>query len=113
MDVIYRLGHCTAAEVMEALPDPPSYSTVRTLLGVLERKGHLQHVRRGYHYVYSPVTPKERARESMLEHVMDTFFEGSATEMVSAVLDISDSDLSDDDYRQILDLVEEARKEGR
>ncbi len=113
MDTIYRLGKCTAAEVMEELPDPPSYSTVRTLLGVLERKGHLKHQRQGYHYVYSPTMPKERARTSMLEHVMDTFFDGSPAEVVSAVLDISDSELSDDDYQHILEMVEGARKEGR
>lgn len=113
MDVIWRRGECTAAEVMEELPDAPSYSTVRTLLGVLERKGHLGHVRRGYHYVYSPTMAKERASASMLKHLMNTFFEGSPTNVVSAVLDISDSDLSDDEYQQILQMVEEARKEGR
>ena len=71
MDVIYWLGEATAAEVMRQIPEPPGYSTVRTLLGVLERKGHLEHQRRGHHYVYSPTTPVEKASSSMLEHVME------------------------------------------
>ncbi len=113
MDVIYKLGKATAAEVMESLPDPPGYSTVRTLLGVLERKGHLRHERQGYHYIYHPTAPVEKVSSSMLEHVMKTFFDGSATKVVSAVLDISDSDLSQKEYDEILKMVQKARQEGR
>ncbi len=112
MDVIYRLGEATAAEVMRQIPEPPGYSTVRTLLGVLERKGHLQHQRRGHHYVYSPTTPVEKASNSMLEHVMETFFDGSASRIVSAVLDISDTQMSMREYDEILAIVKTAKKEG-
>ena len=112
MDVIYRLGETTAAEVMRQIPEPPGYSTVRTLLGVLERKGHLQHQRRGHHYVYSPTTPVEKASNSMLEHVMETFFDGSASRIVSAVLDISDTQMSTREYDEILAIVKTAKKEG-
>lgn len=112
MDVIYKLGQATAAEVLDNLPDPPGYSTVRTLLGVLERKGHLRHERQGYHYVYFPTAPVEKVSASMLQHVMNTFYDGSATRVVSALLDISDSDLSQQEYDEILNLVEKARQEG-
>lgn len=113
MDVIYQFGHATAVQVMENLPGAPGYSTVRTLLGVLERKGHLRHERRGYHYVYHPTTPVEEASTDMLAHVMNTFFEGSATKLVSAVLDLSDSSLSEAEYQQILEMIEKSHKEGR
>ena len=113
MDVIYSHGRATASEVMEAIPDPPGYSTVRTLLGVLEKKGHLTHERQGYHYVYFPTAPVEKVSSSMLEHVMKTFFDGSAQRVVSALLDISESDLTKSDYDDILELVEQAKKEGR
>ena len=112
MDVIYRLGEATAAEAMRQIPEPPGYSTVRTLLGVLERKGHLQHQRRGHHYVYSPTTPVGKASNSMLEHVMETFFDGSASRIVSAVLDISDTQMSTREYDEILAIVKTAKKEG-
>lgn len=113
MDIVYRLGEATAIEVMDQMPDPPGYSTVRTLMGVLERKGHLQHERRGHHYVYSPTTSVEAASNSMLEHVMETFFEGSASRVVSAVLDISDAQLNKSEYDEILKIVEKAKKDGR
>ncbi len=113
MDVVYKLGQATAAEVLEQIPDPPGYSTVRTLLGVLERKGHLRHERQGYHYVYFPTAPVEKVSNSMLEHVMNTFFDGSAAKVVSAILDISDAELSSQEYDEILKAVERAKQEGR
>jgi predicted transcriptional regulator len=113
MDVVYRRGEATAAEVQAELADAPGYSTVRTLLGVLERKGHLRHERRGYHYVYSPVVEVEAASSSAIEHLMDTFFEGSAAKLVSAVLELSDPELRESEYDTILKRIEEARKDGR
>lgn len=113
MDVVYRLGEATAAEVMEQMPEAPGYSTVRTLLGVLEKKGHLRHKRRGHHYVYRPTVPVEAVSSSMLEHVMETFFDGSASRIVSAVLDISDAQLKADEYDEILAIIEKARAEDR
>src|SRR5438128_478613 len=87
MDVIYRRGRATAAEVLEELPDPPSYSAVRALLRLLEEKGHVKHEQDGPRYVFTPTVTRERARRSALKHVVRTFFDGSATDAVAALLD--------------------------
>ena len=113
MDVIYRAGQATAQEVMDQMPDPPGYSTVRTLLGVLERKGFLTHERKSYHYVYTPTTPASEVRSNMLEHVLDTFFDGSAQSVVSALMDIRQDELSSRDYEELARLIEKSRSEGR
>lgn len=113
MDVIYRLGRATAAEVHDALPDRPSYSTIRALLRVLETKGHLRHVEDGPRYVYSPTVPRERARESALRQVVTTFFDGSTEAAVAALLDISAARLSDTELNRLAGLIAQAKKEGR
>ena len=113
MDVIYRLGRATAAEVHDALPDRPSYSTIRALLRVLETKGHLRHAEDGPRYVYSPTVPRERARESALRQVVTTFFDGSTEAAVAALLDISAARLSDTELNRLAGLIAQAKKEGR
>lgn len=113
MDVIYRLGRATAAEVHDALPDRPSYSTVRALLRVLETKGHLRHAEDGPRYVYSPTVPRERARESALRQVVTTFFDGSTEAAVAALLDLSAARLSDTELNRLAGLIAQAKKEGR
>lgn len=113
MDVIYELQEATVSQVLERLPRPPSYSAVRALLRVLEQKGHLAHRQDGPRYVYAPTWPKERARRSALKHLLQTFFDGSTEEAVAALLDISEDNLSEEDYRRLLELVRKARKEGR
>lgn len=113
MDVIYRLGEASVAEVLEQLPDPPSYSSVRAMLGLLERKGHLKHRREKLRYVYLPTVPRERARRSALEHLLNTFFEGSPTEAVAALLDSSAGELSDAELDDLAKIIQQARKEGR
>ena len=113
MDILYRLGRATAADVMEELPGkPPSYSTVRTQLRVLEDKGHVRHLEEGLRYVYEPAVPRQAARRSALRHLVDTFFEGSAEEVVAALLGGEAAHLSDDDLKKIAVLVTKARKEG-
>ena len=77
MDVVYRLGRATAAEVQEGLPDPPSYSAVRALLRVLEEKGHLRHEQDGPRNVYVPTVPRDAARSSAVRALLETFFGGS------------------------------------
>ena len=112
MDVIYRRGRATAAEVLEDLPDPPSYSAVRALLRLLEEKGHVRHERDGPRYVFLPTVNRERARRTALKHVVRTFFDGSATDAVAALLE-SDSTLSDSELDRLSSMIQEARKEGR
>jgi BlaI family transcriptional regulator, penicillinase repressor len=113
MDVIYRRGRATASEVLEDLPDPPSYSAVRALLRILEEKGHLDHAQDGPRYVYSPRVRPETARRSALRHLVDTFFRGSASDAVAALLDLSAGKLSDDDLERLAKQIEQSRKEGR
>jgi predicted transcriptional regulator len=113
MDVIYRLGHATAAEVMGGLPDPPGYSAVRAMLRVLEEKGHVQHVSQGPRYVFLPTVPREKARRSALKQLVQTFFDGSTEQAVAALLDLSGSKLSDDELDRLSELIDQARKEGR
>jgi len=112
MDILYRRGRATAGEVMEDLSGNPNYSTVRTQLRVLEEKGHVRHEERGLRYVYMPAVPRRAARKSALKHLVETFFDGSAEQVVAAVLGGEASRLSDDDLQRIADLVAKARKEG-
>lgn len=112
MDVLYRLGRATVAEVMAALPGDPNYSTVRTQLRVLEDKDHVRHEEEGLRYVYAPAVPRHAARRSALKHLVETFFDGSAEQVVAAVLGGEASRLSDDDLKRIAELVADARKEG-
>lgn len=113
MDIIYEMKEATAVQVLERLPSPPGYSAVRALLRILEQKGHLAHRQDGPRYVFSPLLPKEKARRSALVDLKRTFFDGSAADVVAALLDISGDDLSEDDYRRLSDLIERARREGR
>jgi predicted transcriptional regulator len=112
MDVIYRLGSATAAEVLERLPDPPSYSAVRAMLRVLEEKGHLRHAQEGTRYVYMPTVAREKARRSALAHLVKTFFDGSTESAVAALLD-GPTKLSDDELARLSRLIDSARREGR
>src|SRR5688572_20627761 len=91
MDIVYRLGSTTAAEVLESLPDPPGYSAVRAMMRILEEKGHLTHRDDGPRYVYTPVVPRTAARQSAMRQLVRTFFDGSATQAAAALLDMSDS----------------------
>jgi predicted transcriptional regulator len=113
MDAIYLLGTATAQDVLDQLPDPPSYSAVRALLRILETKGHVRHDRDGPRYVYQPTVPRERARTSALRQLVRTFFDGSAGAAAAALLDLSRDDLTDDELAELQTLVERARKEGR
>ncbi len=113
MDIIYHRGRATAAEVMEDLPDPPSYSAVRALLRVLEEKAHVRHKQDGPRYVFLPTVPRARARQSALKQVVGTFFEDSAEQAVAALLDMSAKDMSDNELDRLAELIEQAKEEGR
>jgi len=112
MDILYRLGRATAAEVMEHLSGTPSYSTVRTQLRVLEGKGHVHHEEEGLRYIYSPALPRHAARKSALRHLVETFYEGSTEKVVAALLGADGARLSDDELQRIAAMVAKARKEG-
>lgn len=112
MDILYRLGRATAAEVRERLPGDPSDSTVRTQLRVLETKGHVRHEEEGLRFVFLPALPRQAARRSALRHVVETFFDGSAERLVGALLGGEASRLSAEELDRIAALVEKARKEG-
>jgi BlaI family transcriptional regulator, penicillinase repressor len=109
MDVIFQMGEATAAEILERLPDPPSYSAVRALLTILEEKGHLNHRRDGTHYVYVPTLSAEKAKKSALSHLLKTFFGGSAPQVVATLL--STNNLSKEELDELEQLIEQARKE--
>jgi len=113
MDVLYASGRATAQDVQDALPDPPSYSTVRALLRVLEGKGHVRHEQDGPRYVFLPVVAREKARRSALRRVLDTFFDGSTEQAVAALLDLQSSKLDPKQLEQLAKLIDKARKEGR
>jgi BlaI family transcriptional regulator, penicillinase repressor len=113
MDTVYSLGRATVTDVLDRLPDPPSYSAVRAMLRVLESKGHVRHVLEGKSYVYLPTLARTRASRSALQNMVSTFFDGSAEKAVAALLDISGSDLTDDQLNHLSRLIEQAREEGR
>lgn len=113
MDIIWRRGRATVAEVRRELPDPPSYSAVRTLMGLLEQKGHLRHEQDGPRYVYLPTVEREKAQENALHHLVRTFFDGSAGRAMAALLDLSDSKLSEEEIRRLERLLDQSREEGR
>ncbi len=113
MDIIYRLGEATAAEVMENLPDPPSYSAVRALMRILEEKTHLRHRQEGPRYVYTPTVPLDAAKQSALKHVLSTFFEGSVSQAVAALLDLGRGDLTDAELERLARLIDLTQDEGR
>jgi predicted transcriptional regulator len=113
LDAIYQLGEASVAEVLANLSDPPSYSAVRTMIRMLEKKGLLRHRQIGTKYVYRPAQSRESASRSALAHVMRTFFGGSAADAVAAILDVSASKLTDDDLQRLEQLIDQARQEGK
>lgn len=113
MDIIYEMKEATVAQVLEMIPDPPSYSSIRALLRVLEEKGHLVHKQVGPRYIYSPTLPREKARQNALKHVMKTFFDNSTGDTVAALLDIAEEDLSPQELKRLSELIRKAEKEGR
>jgi predicted transcriptional regulator len=113
MDILHRSSRATAAEVLEALPDAPSYSAVRALLKILETKGHVKHEEEGRAYVYLPIVRRTDARQSALSHLLKTFFDNSAEQAVAALLAIKGEKMSDAELNRMSKLIEEAKTEGR
>lgn len=113
MDVLYRMKEATAAQIEAGLTDAPSNSAVRTILRILEEKGHVDHVRDGLTYVYKPRVNREKARRSALKHLLSTFFDDSPEAVVSTLLDEESGNLSKDELDALAAVIERARKEGR
>jgi predicted transcriptional regulator len=113
MDVLYRKGSASAAEVLDNMPDPPSYSAVRALLRILEQKGHVRHEESEGKYVFMPTVSRERAKRSAIRHVVQTFFNGSPHDAVAALIDASSSKLSDSELDRLQELIAKARKGGK
>lgn len=113
MEVLYRRGRASVAEVQEGIPDAPSYSAVRALLRVLEDKGHARHEEDGPRYVYLPSVPRTEARNSALHHMVRTFFDGSPAQAAAALLGDADTRLSSEELAQLARLIERAREEDR
>jgi predicted transcriptional regulator len=113
MDVVYRLGKAAVNDVLERLPDPPSYSAVRALMRILEEKGHLQHEQDGPRYVYIPTVPRDAAQGDALSHLVRTFFGGSTEAAVAALLELPENGMSGDELDRLSRLIDDARKQGR
>ncbi|MBS1859946.1 MAG: BlaI/MecI/CopY family transcriptional regulator [Acidobacteria bacterium] len=113
MEVLYRLGKASVAEVLAKLPDPPSYSAVRGMLTLLEEKGHVRHKRDGMRYVYTPAVAPAKARRSALRQLVSTFFGGSPMAAAAALLEMSGGELSAEERDQLSALIARSEKEGR
>ncbi len=113
MDVLYSAGSASAGEVHERIPSPPSYSAVRATLRVLEQKGLITHEHDGKRYIYRPTLNVSKARRNAVDHLLETFFEGSTAGAVMALLENADTDLTKEDLDRMAALIERARKEGR
>jgi predicted transcriptional regulator len=113
MEILHRRGESTVAEIMSELPDPPTYSAVRSILRILSEKQLIQYKEDGPRYVYYPAAPTEEARDEVLEHVVRTYFGGSAEQAVTALLRISDADINDSEVERLRDKIRRARLSGR
>ena len=112
VDILYTQGRATAAEVQASLPDPPSYSAERAMLRILEEKGHVKHEQDGPRYVYVPTVARDNAKRSALRHMLQTFFDGSAEQAISALLDDSSTRLSDRELDRLARMIDQARRTG-
>jgi predicted transcriptional regulator len=113
MDILHRRSGATVAEIMGDLPDPPTYSAVRSVLRILSEKSLITHKEDGPRYVYYPAVPTERASEDMLAHVVRTYFAGSPEQAVTALLRMSDVDLDDAEVKRLRATISRARQSGR
>ncbi|MEO7717508.1 MAG: BlaI/MecI/CopY family transcriptional regulator [Capsulimonas sp.] len=109
MDIVYERGEASAADVVEALPDAPSYSAVRALLRILEEKGHVSHVEQGKKYLFRPTQPRQAAATSALRQIVRTFFGGSAARAVTTLISDDECSLSDEDLDRLTKLIEDAK----
>lgn len=113
MNILHRRGAATVTEIMDDLPDPPTYSAVRSILRILSEKALVRHREDGPRYIYLPAESTERVRETALEHVVDTYFAGSTEQAVTALLRLSDTDMSEAEIKRLRDKIRRAKSGGR
>ena len=113
MDILHKRGEATVAEIMGELPDPPTYSAVRSVLRILGEKQLIRFKEDGPRYVYLPVIPSDRARRSILKDVVKRLFNNSTENAVAALLESSSASLSDDELERLERLISSARRQGR
>ena len=111
LETVYALGEASVAEVLEALPDPPSYSAVRAILNTLEQKGHLRRKKSGKKFLYLPTVSRERARRSALKNMLSTFFSGSAVQAMSSLIEMNQENLPEEDLARLAKMIEDAKQE--
>ena len=113
MEILYRQGKASAADVRGGMEDAPGYSAVRAMLRVLEEKGHTRHQAEGLKYVYMPTVAREKAKRSAVKHLLDTFFAGEPDQIVAALLDVSAARLTREELDRMSEMIEEAKREGK
>jgi predicted transcriptional regulator len=113
MDALYKLGKATAAQIQAAMPDPPSYTAIRTLLTILEKKGHIRHRAEGPRYVYEPKVAREKMAQKAVRSVLTTFFDNSVEGVVAALLNQQDQKLSREELDRLADMIAKAREDGQ
>ena len=112
MDILFRHGECSAEEIREKLPDPPSNSAVRAMLATLKDKGHIKHREKNLRYVYSATMEKDTARQTAIDRLINTFFGGSTVDAVSALLGMQSEKISPEELKEISDIIEKAKNQG-
>ncbi len=113
MDVIHQMGEASVADVQSRLDDSPAYNSVRIIMGILEKKGFLKHKKDGQRYIYFATEKIDKAKLSALEHLLTTFFEGSAPNIVSTLIKLPDSKLTEKELDELSQIIEEAKKEQK
>src|ERR1700704_1390568 len=113
LEILYQRGKASASEVRDAMDDAPSNSAVRTLLRVLEEKGHVRRRAEGLKYVYTPAVAKEKAKRTAVKHLLDTYFDGSSEQIVAALLDVSSTALTRHELDRMTEMIDKAKREGK
>lgn len=113
LDVLYKLGKASAADIREQIPDPPTYTAIRTHLSILEKKGHVRHTSDGTRYIYEPLVAREQMGRRAIDSLLKTFFDNSVERAVAAMLTREDADIPREDLDRLAHLIEKAKREGR
>ncbi|HWD27815.1 MAG TPA: BlaI/MecI/CopY family transcriptional regulator [Rhizomicrobium sp.] len=113
MEALYKLGKATTAQILEQIPDPPTYTAIRTQLSILEKKGHVRHTSDGTRYIYEPLVGREQMGRRAIDTLLTTFFDNSVERAVAALITRKDSEISNDELERLQTLIEKAKKEGR